>query len=293
MKPIFKLDAAGGGLGLGIGGTDWNPKNISGLVMQLDPLAANSLYTDVARTTLAGAGDTVACVADQSGLGNHATQVTAAARPYMRTGLIKSNLGVSLDALDNRALDCPAIFSASATACTLVIPARLTQLVAQGYLWAINNQTIAIYEDLSTHTWQVMANGSAYGSGIALDFNPHVICLRWDNVTISLDVDDQHYSHAAVIGAKNLSVYNTIGARNITGTYFYQELYRMYGALAYNRAITDAELLQIRSYYAQKLGFPFGAYYTAVALGTGTNGKCWQPQMVRLASGRLFAVFTE
>jgi hypothetical protein len=286
----------------------WVPTDLLNLKLWLDK--SSTFYQDNEMTTPAAAGDPVGAIADLSGNSNHATQATDGNRMTARAATIKSVNTLSLEGYGaNNEYDLPDLFGSSCTSLTMVIVFSMgfAPAAGQGYFWASSNGGLTSSNDyiaarVYSDQFQLVINqaggvgGLALSSAITLDQNPHVAIVRWDNAKIYLDVDEQHYEENANVGALNLSTNNTLGAAYSAGGYVLPVKGRYYGALAYSRCITDAEVTLIKSYYTSILGTPFNDYYKSAATGLGAaalHDANWQPQIVRLASGRLFVTYTE
>jgi hypothetical protein len=291
----------------GRGADPWSPIRLQDVKVVIDTTSTE--YQDAAMTTLAAAGDPVGAITDVSGNAKHATQSVDANRYTKRLAMIKDASNMNLENYGAKELDLPDLFGTTCTALTVAFLFRSAWVNAsnEGYLWVSSTGGLASTNDyigvrIISGQYQIVINqaggsaGLVISTGIVPDQNPHVVCLRWDNVKVYLDVDEQHYEAAANVGALNLSTRNTFGAAYSAGAYALPVKGLYYGLVGVARCITNAELILLQAYYARLYGTPFYDYYNSVATGLGAaalHDHNWQPQIVRLASGRLFIVFTE
>lgn len=206
-----------------------------------DPSDLSTLFQDAAMTTPATANnDPVGAILDKSGNGHHFTQSTDANRPLLKiSGSLRWLEGDgSNDSLSGTFTEIPQPFTQMSAWMPVVTPAagQTALLVAANRALFIDSPTLRVF----------------YGNGGASTYEPvqdeHFIAIeRINGASSQLGVDADPYAdvNAGTNGITDHAIFSGIGA-NFNG--------RFYGRLLFARALTDAEIAQVRTYLAAKQG---------------------------------------
>ncbi|WP_323041159.1 hypothetical protein [Gemmobacter sp.] len=259
------------GLGLGITGVRglWSPARLFSAGSQglfLDPSILSSMSQDTAGATpVTGPGQPVGRAMDRSGRGNHATQATAAQRPtYQVDGSGRPYL--YFDGVDDGMLTSSVAWGSGEV--TVIAAMRKRSDAALGFVlelttsWSVS-AGFAMTAPGNTGgqaTYSFRANGSGV-VGIAetpASYAAPVTSIVTGQGRIATDTNrirvngGSWVTQAADQGTGNYATAPLyIGARNSDQL---RASIDLYGLIAINRVLTDAELSRVERYFANRIG---------------------------------------
>ena len=252
----------------------FDPRSISGCCLWLDGADSNTIFSDVAGTTLATAGGTVGQWKDKSVFANNATQSTAGNRPtYTSSVNALTFLTASSKYLS---ITTPANLPTGTNNGTYFIVSAVTPANITGQYTLLSHGTNSA--SLSRNIFDRLVNSTTSIAGTIIDelyastgpstysspppylvTAPHITAIQLSNFRISGWYTGNVYSYTAVDLQATITPLNTgstnayIGASLVGGvTNFYTG--NIYEVIVYNTAVSNTERQQIEGYLAWKWG---------------------------------------
>lgn len=247
------------------------PTQLSGLRLWLDPSDAATRFQDSA-LSLPGAADNdpIGGWVDKSGNSNTVTMATAGARPTIKTAVQNGRDIIRFDGVDDRLTKSTVGIMNGVTGATFACVFRTTNAAAlQGLLYisrfSVSNSTKGLIS-LNNPTAGYGAGGRRLNTdgfetalGGTVDTVAHVIVgqLNYTNATAVVRVDgvevgaDNPFQTTGTSAADDSAIM-AVGSIN-AGSFFVGDMGEV---LAYNRALTQPEMMQLEAYLKAKWGTP-------------------------------------
>ena len=222
----------------------FTPDNLSGLTLWLDASDTNTLWEDTSATTTATT--VVGRWDDKSGNGNNATQSNASYKPTTGTRTINGLNVIDFDGTDDAMALPSALYTLPNGDHTVFIVSQKDSTGNMVSLWGDSTGGDWGYY------WQE-SNVTSYGGGksvaqsITGDILHHIYGSRQDSISRDSFFDGQQNFAGASANTTVTSMYIGVNPPNVlytNGTY--QEI------IAYNRRLTDSEMVLVGAYLAQK-----------------------------------------
>jgi peptidoglycan/xylan/chitin deacetylase (PgdA/CDA1 family) len=249
--------------------SEWNPANISGLVMDVDP--SRSVYQDDAGATPATAdGHLVGRLVEQVG-GNAFVQATAEKKPTLKTGANGMNGKPVLQFAGAQILRAADFLTGQTGTMFFVFKPNL--LDNYRILFATSDEAGTLYRwqlasclNSTEKRWNISQRANtaqdSFGSAALTSGNSYIGCLRSDNIQYQVRTNGTLDFPFYAVGGTNTGDWFTDtpnrdnvtigGLKHTSETFFYSgDLARI---LLYDRALTSAEILTVEAQLASLYG---------------------------------------
>lgn len=228
------------------GAAAFAPSDVVGLILWVDYSDATSLFTDTSRTVGVSAdGNAIAGVSDKSGVGNHLTQATAAAKPTYKVA-IQNGKSVGRHDGGDHIVSLAAITQAQPY--TIFATAKVTGVAStQGIVGA--SAFVPALEVRAGPTWTMYA-GTLLSAGVPETTNWHQLSAVYNGASSILRLDGAQIA-AGAAGTTAWSNAISIGDESNGANAWNGDIGEV---LIYNSTISGANLTSIESYLKTKWG---------------------------------------
>lgn len=222
----------------------FSPPDISNLALWLD--ASDS-------STITQSGGSVSLWADKSGNGYNASQATGASQPQTGVSTINGNNALTFNGSSSFFSVAPALRNIIRNSPETTALVYRTNAVSNQIQFAMNigGTSVKTMRVQNSATYSASGSGPALAVSVTIDTNAHIAGFRRNGVNrmtyhdaaTATDTNgvDSNYDNAIYVG------------RGATGNYHSGELAEI---ILYNKALSDAEKLQLDTYLKSKWGTP-------------------------------------
>lgn len=206
------------------------------------------VYQDAARTIPAVDGSSVMGWADQSGVGNHASQPVTSKAPTLKANVFNGKSAISFNGANNLLHT----WTNGAAAFTAIIVARRNGSLSNYNAIFTSNKGFISARQIGSPNWGMYLNGDVT-AGYSMDNQSRVLSAVVRNYN-DVDLVTNGIKEIKTSGAGWYGVGNFIGSGESSSQYFAGDIAEI---IVYNVALSDADRTSMEAYLSTKYNVPF------------------------------------